>query len=112
MEKLNEFEIAVLNRLADKYLTLKVHLPFLEVKDRKITGVGMYVDFSYRNEPIDLKPIEPSTGALSTNDNIEIKGLEFGLGFELNITDGKIIFMEFITYGERWDGKTKNFTFK
>lgn len=112
MEKMNTFETAILNRLADNYPTIKLHLPFIEVKNREVTGVGMFVNFSYRNEPVDLKLIKPLNGAISTNDNIEIQTLEFGLGYEVNISDGKITFMEIITYGEEWDGDVAGFILK
>ena len=109
MKKLNTLELAILNRLADKYPSVKLHIPFLQVKTRENTGVGMYVNFSYSGSPVDLKTIEPSMGAISTNDNIEIKGLKFGLGYEVDITDSKINFIEIITYGEEWDGDATDF---
>jgi hypothetical protein len=31
-------------------------------------------------------------------------GLQYGLGYEVNIMKGKIKFIELFTYGEEWDG--------
>jgi len=79
------------------------HLPFVSIERAEITGVGMYVHLVYdQTTPENLNKL-PST-SWSTNENIEIRGLEYGLGYEINNTNGKLDFMEFFTYGESWDG--------
>ncbi len=112
MEKLSKLESAVLERLANTYPFLKKQIPYLMVKDRKATGVGMYVNFEYLNNSEDFEDMTVPYLALSTNENIEMEGLEYGLGFEVDITNGKIKFIEFITYGEdTWDGSLGEFRF-
>jgi hypothetical protein len=46
MEKLNQFEIAILEKLSADHPVIKKHIPFLTAKEREITGVGMYVHFN------------------------------------------------------------------
>lgn len=108
MESLNEFEKEVLNRLSDEYEILKEHIPFLIVKNREYTGVGMYVNFSYSKE---IERFDIGQASLGTSENINIKGLKYGLVYELDISDGKINFIEFVTCGEAWDGNIEEFSF-
>ncbi len=103
MENLNTLEQILLDRLSLRYPIVKLHMPFLKVLNRECTGVGMYVNFEDYELPRDIPQIEVYLGVISTNENIEIKGLEYGLGYELCIEGGKISFFEFITYGEDWD---------
>jgi hypothetical protein len=109
MEKLNELEFTLLEKLSNKYPLLKEHIPYLRVKNREITGVGMYVKFCYL-EPIEDKNINIPDGSLSANENIEIESLKNGLGYEVDISKGKVNFIEFITYNEEWDGSISNFS--
>ncbi len=46
----------------------------------------------------------------STPD-LTLDSLEYGLNYELNITKGKIDFLELATNGEDWDGNYENFEF-
>jgi hypothetical protein len=112
MERLNEFEFSILNRLASKYKFLADHIPFLRVKDREITGVGMYVNLIYSVDGKSLQWIDPPDASLTTNEKIEISGLKFGLGYEVDITAGRIKYIEIFTYGEVWDGLVTDFSFK
>lgn len=111
MENLNQFELAVLERVAVNHPSIREHIPFLKVINRENTGVGMYINFVYHNKPKGLKPIFPLDIALSTNDNVVIYPLKRGLGFEVAIMNGQIQFIEFITYDEFWDGSTQGFSF-
>ena len=113
MKELNKLEISILERLAIEFPFIKGHLPFLKVDNREITGVGMYVNFIYDNPNNKSLYIGVENSVVSTNEIIEIDGLEYGLGYEVDITDGKIKFIELVTYGEEWDGvisDTFNFT--
>jgi hypothetical protein len=77
--------------------------------NRENTGVGMYVNFCYSDAKI--KPLNLPDTSISTNENIAIKGLRYGLGYEVDISKGRINFIEFITYGEQWNGIVSDFTF-
>lgn len=113
MLKLNKLEKSILDRLATKYPNIIFHMPYLEVVSREITGVGMYINFTYS------KPIEKSLNlgakniSISTNESIELEGLKFGLCYEVDVSEDKIKFIELVTYGEEWDGNIlDNFSFK
>lgn len=111
MDNLSKLEISILDKLSVKYPSIKQHIPFLRVLNREITAVGMYVNFCYSHPIKSIPSLELSNGSISTNENIEIEGLEYGLGYEVDISDGMIKFIEFITYGEEWDGDFKNYKF-
>lgn len=66
----------------------------------------MYVNFGCSRSIENLKITDT---AISTNEKIEIEGLIYGLGYEVDISEGKIKFIEFITYGENWNGSIGNF---
>jgi len=112
MEKLNKLEKSILERLATKYPNIKFQIPSLEVQSREITGVGMYINLSYRNPIGKMLDLEIDNASISTNETIEIEGLKYGLGYEVDVTDGKLKFIELVTYGEEWDGNiSDNFLF-
>lgn len=109
MTSLNNLELSIFERLSAKYPDIKDHIPFLIVISRQITGVGMYVNFTY-SDAARVKKLLPSNTFISTNDNIQIEGLKDGLGYEVDITDGMIKFIEMYTYGEDWDGNVDTFS--
>jgi hypothetical protein len=111
MENLNDLETSILDRISLKYPNIKKHIPLLKVIDREMTGVGLYVNFCYSKINSNLQSIEIDNGSISTNENIQIEGLKYGLGYEVFISDGKIKSIELITYGEGWDGKFNSFKF-
>ena len=49
--------------------------------------------------------------SLSSDKNLEVDTLKYGLNYKLNITKGKIDFLELVTNGEEWNGKFKFFRF-
>lgn len=104
MEQLNDLESTLLNGLIRKYPSLESHIPYLKVKKRKITKTGMTVDFEYTNSDEEIT-FDPVDALFSNGENIEIKSLKQGLGYVIDITEGKISYLEFTTYGESWDGK-------
>ena len=108
MEKLNAFETAILERFAGKYEYLRNHIPFLKVKNREYTGVGMYINFTYTNM---VESLEINDTCLGTDEMISVESLINGLFFELAITDGRIDFIELVTLDEDWDVVVDNFSF-
>jgi hypothetical protein len=108
VDNLNRLEISILERLSDKYPEIKHHIPYLRVLHRENTGIGMYVNFCYSGV---IKPLNLPDIAISTNENIEIKGLKYGLGYEIDVSKGKLNFIEFVTYGEEWNGIVNDFKF-
>ena len=104
MEQLTLLESTLLDSLTCKYPAFKAHLPYLKVKDREITKMGMVVNFEYLNTDEKLK-FEDFNALFSGGENIESTGLKGGLSYVIDITDGQIVYIEFSTYGENWDGK-------
>ena len=108
MEQLTELESTLLNGLIQKYPALKSHSPYLKVKERKITGTGMEVNFEYTNSEEELN-FEDINALFSNGENIEVKGLKQGLGYVIDVTDGKISYLELVTYGETWNGNLDDY---
>lgn len=104
MENLNDLELKILEKVSENYPAIKSHIPFLRILNREYTGVGMYVNFIYSNKDEILNPIEPLNTVLGTNERIGLPGLKYGLCFVIDINNGKINFIELVTYGEEWDG--------
>lgn len=107
MEELNPLEIEIVNRISINYTSIKMHLPFLKVRGREKTGVGMYVNLAYTNGLEERLDIPDS--AISSNDLIMIEGLKNGLNFEIDVSNGKLNFIEIVSNGEPWDGTFKDF---
>ena len=108
MQQLTNLESTLLNGLIQKYPTLKSHIPYLKVKERKITATGMEVNFEYLNSVEELNFVAINA-LFSGEEYIEIKSLKQGLGYVIDITDGKIFYIEFTTYGEKWNGKLDDY---
>jgi hypothetical protein len=109
MKCLNKLELEILDHVSDKYPMIKSHLPFLQVKNREITGVGIYVNLVYRENPVEK--IDILNSSLNSNEIIQMDGLKDGLNYEIDITDGRINFIEIVSNGESWDGSINNFIF-
>lgn len=104
MDQFNDLESTLLNGLVEKYPDLKLHIPFLKVKDRKSTGTGMEVNFEYTNADGEIH-FEEINALFSGGENIQIKGLKQGLSYVIDVSEGRISHLEFSTYGENWNGK-------
>jgi hypothetical protein len=112
VEKLNKLELEIFKRMSIKYPKLIEHYSIIKIQNRKNTGVGMYVDFFYDKKFEDLNKLDIEDGSISTNENIILKNLKYGLGYEICIAAGKIKFIEFFTYGEEWNGEFIDFCFE
>lgn len=111
LENLNALEIALVKAVIEenviKYPFLFFQFAFLKVKNREYTGVGSYSNFEY------TKPVDESTinTILSSKKRLLISGLKTELSYVLDITNGKINYLEIVTNNnEEWNGKTESFT--
>ncbi|VTS07674.1 Putative integron gene cassette protein OS=uncultured bacterium PE=4 SV=1 [Tuwongella immobilis] len=112
--KPSPFEIDVLHAILDpqreKYPLLHAQIPYLIVSKRELTGVGGYTYFRF--DPAS-EPPEPESSidlVLTANKMAEMDSPPSGLGFALDVTEGKINFLEFVTYGEeQWDGNVDRY---
>lgn len=114
--ELNTIELAILAEIANynakQYPFVKVHLPYLRVKSRKRTGVGVYVYFEYVSVDKLIFSYDTDYLVLSSDRKLMIDGLKYGLNYEINIIDGKFDFLEIVTNGETWDGEFGDFEFQ
>ncbi len=104
MEKLTDLELFLLNGLTTKHPSLEQHIQYLKVVNRKMSGNGMCVNLAYESGDGQLT-FEDINALFSNGENIEIKNLSKGLGYVIDVSDGQITAIEFLTYGEKWDGK-------
>ena len=104
MDQLNELESILLDHLTEKYPSLKSHVPHLKVKVREMTKSGMIVNFEYTNTEEEIH-FEDINALFSGGENIAIKSLKQGLSYVIDVTDGQILYIEFTTYGENWNGQ-------
>jgi len=112
---MNLLEQTILNEIANahqnEYPFIKDHLPFIRVKSREKSDAGMYVNFMYTKDFKHSKQPKQADIYLTSNKSLELDNLDYGLNHELNITNGKLDFLELVTNGEYWDGSYKSFSF-
>ena len=109
VDTLNNFELAVLDKISNEYPFLKSHIPFLQVKSRELTGVGLFVNFSYQEGSVGYQEIPGGFVALSSNASLLVEGLKYEVAYEIAVTNRKIDFLEVVANGEDWDGTVRNF---
>lgn len=104
MNILNTFELDVVKHIAAAYPCLLKHIDHVFVQKREYTGVGLYVHFGYKTEPLEL--ITPRNTFLSINQVLKVQGLDEDdvIFFVLIITEGKMDFLEFVTTTSSWNG--------
>jgi hypothetical protein len=112
VDTLNNFELAVLDKISNEYPFLKSHIPFLQVESRQFTGVGLFVNFSYQDGSISYQEVPGNFAALSSNASLVVKGLKYAVAYELAVTSGRISFLEVVANGEDWNGMVQNFHFE
>ena len=99
MEQLNNLEIEILNAIIEEnenhYPFLKLHVPYLVVTTRICTGVGMYFNFEY----ISSIPENSVNILLTSSKRLIIDRLQNEVTYVLDITFGKISFLEIIANG-------------
>ncbi|GMQ30635.1 hypothetical protein [Algoriphagus confluentis] len=111
--ELNKLEISILKRLTVLCPNIVFHIPYLEVVNRDITGVGMFVYLEYSKRIEKSLNLGKKNTSISTNEIIQIKDLKYGLCYEVSISDDKIKYIELVTNGEDWTGNIPdNFSFK
>ena len=97
---MNKIENVILQEIVrenrGEYPFLEIHLPYLYVKNREFTGVGLYANFGY------LKDFEKNqiNILLSSSKVLTLKNLKNELNYVLDIVDGKINYLEIVTNGE------------
>ncbi|MDR1285702.1 MAG: hypothetical protein LBJ88_05850 [Campylobacteraceae bacterium] len=95
--QLNNLETAILKSIIeeklDKYPFLSERFKYLFVLSREFTGVGMYTRFGYskifNSESINI--------LVSSKKSLFIEGFQYEIAYVLDISDGKINFLEIVT---------------
>lgn len=110
MKKLNSLETLILETILienkEKYPSLVFHLPYLYIKNREYTSVGVYSNFGYKHD----EPFNDINELLSSERKLMLEKLKYELTYTLDITNGKLNFLEICTNGnEMWDGSFDNF---
>jgi hypothetical protein len=103
---LNDFELAILKRIAEQRPEMVSLIPKLRVLSRKFTGVGCYTEF-------DIEEAVPSLGndRISMNGHITMPGIQMGMDAILFCEKGKPDTLETYTCGaEMWEGVHEGFS--
>lgn len=96
----NDFELAILDRLAIKEPSIHKSLGQLHVLSREYTGVGGYTNFVNGNSSAGS-----SDQQIGLDDMITMPGVPSGMGAVLFCTGGYPRCLEVFTFGDdRWDG--------
>lgn len=105
---LNEFEKAVLKRMADQVPTLLPVVSELTLSRRELTGVGSFTNFAYHHAEV----FDRSDGPLALDVHILMPGVQNGLGALLFFNANSIAFLEIFAYGDdAWSGSWEGFSF-
>ena len=101
----NEFELAILEHLAQKVPCLGPLIPKLHVLSREFTGVGCYTNFRCDESTPDLGDRDVGLDA-----NISMPNVPMGLCAVLSCENGKPKVLEICSYGkDHWDGVFEGF---
>lgn len=101
----NEFECAILERIARDEPSLRGPFTSLRVLSREFTGVGSFTRFLSNDK-------EGSSRQMGLQNLIHIPGVPNGLGAVLFCKGGSPECLELFTYGDdRWDGLYEGFFF-
>lgn len=96
----NDFELAILDRLATKEPSIRKSLGQLHVLSREYTGVGAYTNFLIGDSSSDA--VEQRIGL---DELITMPGVPNGMGAVLFCRGGRPQCLEVFTFGDdRWDG--------
>jgi hypothetical protein len=103
--KPNEFELAILERMAVESPALLAHTRNLHVLSREFTGVGSYTKFSCED-----KGAQTSLQPIGLGDLIIVPGVQNGMGAVLFWQGDQPKCLETYTFGaELWDGVFEGF---
>lgn len=112
---MNKLEKYIIDEICDfnkkQFPLLKKHFSLVRVKSREFTGIGSFTTFEYFTDWKE-RITDKDHLVLSSDRHLEMSGLEYGLTYELNITNGKIDMLELVANGEVWNGEFQEFEFK
>jgi hypothetical protein len=101
----NEFELAILERMAAKSPPLLAYMRNLHVLSREFAGVGSYTNFKCEDESAQV-----AEQRIGLDDLIEMPNVQNGMGAVLFCRGGQPKCLETYTFGaELWDGVFEGF---
>jgi hypothetical protein len=101
----NEFELAILERVAAKNPSLRMYLGNLHVLSREFTGVGSYTNFKCEDEGTQV-----AEQRIGLDDLIVMPNVQNGMGAVLFCQGDQPKCLETYTFGdELWDGVFEGF---
>jgi hypothetical protein len=104
--KPNDFELAILERLASKEPSLRGAVGQLHVLSREFTGVGSYTNFACEDSSADARDKQ-----VGLDDLITMPGVPNGMGAVLFCKGDRPKCLEVFTYGnDHWEGVCDGFT--
>lgn len=103
----NEFEIAILLRLASGTESLRGCIGALHVLSREFSGVGSFTTFQPNRA---LARPDLGEQQLGLDVLINVPGVPNGMGAVLFCKDGCPDMLETYTYGDPWDGTFTGFS--
>ncbi len=102
----NEFELAILHRIAGKEPSICVVVEQLHVLSREFTGVGSFTNFA-----CEESSAEAPDQVVILDDLIRMPGVPNGMGAVLFCKGGRPQCLEVFTYGDdHWEGVYDGFT--
>lgn len=104
--KPNEFEVAILERLARQEPSIRHTLGALHVLSRRFTGVGSFTDFASEESPAGSADMRVGLDVIA-----KVPGVPNGLGALLFCKLGKPLCLEIFAFGnDQWDGNFDGFS--
>jgi hypothetical protein len=104
--KPNDFEVAILERLAHKEPSIRRSLERLHVLSREFTGVGAFTKFKCDDSAADT-----TERVVGLDDLIMMPGVPNGMIAELVLKGGQPQCLEVCTFGDdHWDGVYDGFS--
>lgn len=98
--KPNDFEFAILERLASKEPSIRGSVGQLHVLSREFTGVGSFTNFACEKPSADAPDQQ-----LDLDERIKMPGVPNGMGAVLFCKGGRPQCLEVFTYGDdHWEG--------
>ena len=110
MDEIKEIELlllkSIINNNLGKFSFLLEHLNFIKIKSRVANGISLLVNFEYLK---DFPEEEFTNGLISADLKLTTASLKNELTYCLDITSGKMDFLEIVTNGnEIWNGNLEN----
>lgn len=101
---MNPLETAVISALIVQEPRLSIPLESLVVSGREFTGAGCITSFLRTTDPLPM-----SQGPVGLDGRIEIPGVVDDLGASIHVEDGRILFLEIVSFTGDWDGSHAGF---